>query len=104
MSNLARKTILGFAQLIGIMGVLLFAPAGTLDFWQAWVYLFVFAAAAALITGYLWKKDPKLLACRVKAGSGAEKEKSQKRKRLLAFAAFIYSYDFRNASPFCDRI
>lgn len=89
MSNLARKTILGFAQLIGFMGVLLFAPAGTLDFWQAWVYLFVFAASSALITVYLWKKDPKLLERRVKAGPGAEKEKDQKRIQLLASAAFI---------------
>ncbi len=92
MSNLARKTILGFAQLIGIMGILLFAAAGTLDFWQAWAYLFIFASSAALITVYLWKKDPKLLERRVKAGPGAEKEKSQKRIQLLASAAFIAAF------------
>jgi membrane protein implicated in regulation of membrane protease activity len=52
MNNLARKTILGFAQLITGLGILLLASAWTLDFWQAWVYLFVFAASAALITAY----------------------------------------------------
>jgi hypothetical protein len=39
--NLAGKTVLGFTQLNVILGVLLFAPAWTLDFWQAWLYLFV---------------------------------------------------------------
>jgi protein-S-isoprenylcysteine O-methyltransferase Ste14 len=71
------------------MGILLFVPAGTLDFSQAWVYLFVFAASSALITAYLWRKDPKLLERRVKAGPEAEKEKSQKRIQLLASAVFI---------------
>lgn len=89
MSNLARKTILGFVQLIGGMGVLLFVPAGTLDFRQAWVYLFIFAASSAVITAYLWRKDPKLLERRVNAGPGAEKEKSQKHIQFLASAAFI---------------
>jgi protein-S-isoprenylcysteine O-methyltransferase Ste14 len=88
-SNLARKAIRGFAQLIIGLGILLFAPAWTLNFWQAWVFLFVFAASAALITVYLWKEDPNLLERRVKAGPGAEKEKSQRLIQLFASVAFI---------------
>jgi ABC-type multidrug transport system permease subunit len=49
------------AQLIAVLGVLLLGPAWTLGYWQAWVYLFVFGASFALITAYLWKKDPQLL-------------------------------------------
>jgi protein-S-isoprenylcysteine O-methyltransferase Ste14 len=89
MNALATKTILGFAQLIIILGVLLFAPVWTFDFWQAWVYLFVFAASAALITAYLWRKDPRLLESRVNAGPAAEKESSQKLIQGLASLAFI---------------
>jgi protein-S-isoprenylcysteine O-methyltransferase Ste14 len=89
MNDLARKSILGFAQLIMGLGVLLFAPAWTLDFWQAWVYLFIFAASAALITEYLWNKDRALLERRVKAGPTAEREKSQKYIQLFAAIAFI---------------
>jgi len=89
MNNLAGKTILGFAQLIAGLGFILLATAWTLDFWQAWVYLFVFAASAALITAYLWKNDPKLLERRVNAGPGAEKEKSQKRIQVSASLVFI---------------
>jgi protein-S-isoprenylcysteine O-methyltransferase Ste14 len=87
--ELARKAVLGFTRLILALGIFLFAPAGTLDFWQAWVYLCVFAASSALITAYLWKKDPQLLERRVNAGPGAEKEKSQKRIQLFASLAFI---------------
>lgn len=89
MSALTKKTLIGFVQLIGALGILLFAPAGTLNFWQAWVYLFVFAVSTSLITVYLWKKDPKLLERRVNAGPGAEKEKSQKLIQLFASLAFL---------------
>jgi protein-S-isoprenylcysteine O-methyltransferase Ste14 len=87
--NLAGKTLLGFTQLVAVLGVLLFAPAWTLDYWQAWVYWFVFAASSALITTYLWKNDPKLLERRINAGPGAENEKSQKLIQLLATFIFI---------------
>jgi protein-S-isoprenylcysteine O-methyltransferase Ste14 len=89
MNDLARKTFRRLAQLIVGLGILLLAPAGTLDFWQAWLYLLVFVGSAALITAYLWKKDPKLLARRMNAGPGAEKEKSQKLIQLSAFLASI---------------
>ncbi len=88
MDNLTGKTILGFAKLFISFGLFVLAPAGTLDFWQAWVYLFVFAASTALITAYLWKNDPKLLERRMNVGPGAEKEKSQKLIMLLAVLAF----------------
>jgi protein-S-isoprenylcysteine O-methyltransferase Ste14 len=88
-NNLASKTVLGFTQLITVLGILLLAPAWTLDYWQAWVYLLVFAASAALITTYLWKKDPKLLVRRINAGPGAENEKSQKLVQVLASFVFI---------------
>ncbi len=89
MKNLATKTILGFAQLVVALGVLLFAPAWTFDFWQAWVYLLVFVTSSALITIYLWKRDPKLLERRVNAGPSAEKEKKQKLIQVFASLAFI---------------
>ncbi len=89
MNNLAKKTIVGFLQLIVGLGVLLMAPAWTFDFWQAWVYLLVFATSTALITVYLWQKDRKLLERRVNAGPGAERVRSQKLIQLFAALVFI---------------
>jgi protein-S-isoprenylcysteine O-methyltransferase Ste14 len=76
-------------QLVTALAILLFAPAWTVDYWQAWVYLSVFAASSALITAYLWKKDRKLLERRLNAGPGAENERSQKVIQLLASLAFV---------------
>ena len=89
MTTLARTSILGLARLVIGLGILLFVPAWNFDFWQAWVYLFVFVGSAALITAYLWKNDPKLLERRVKAGPRAEKEKSQKLIQLFATLLFV---------------
>jgi protein-S-isoprenylcysteine O-methyltransferase Ste14 len=44
-----------------MLGVLLFLSAGTLDYWQAWVFIVVFSAAANGIGIYLSIKDPALL-------------------------------------------
>lgn len=89
MDELTRKTVRGFTQLIAVLGFLLFTPAWTLDYWQAWVYLFVFSASSALIATYLRKNDPKLLERRINAGPGAEHEKTQKLIQLLASAVFM---------------
>ena len=94
MNNLTGKTILGFVKLIIGFGIFLLLPAGTIYFWQAWVYLFVFSTSSALITAYLWKYDPKLLKHRINAGPLAEKEKSQKLIMLLAVLAFTCAIVF----------
>lgn len=79
--------------LISLMG-LLFLPAWTLDYWQAWLFLAVFFAPVLAITAYLLSNDPKLLESRMKAGPRAEKEKSQKIIQLLASVAFIAAIVF----------
>jgi len=86
MTDLARKSIIGFIQLIIGLGIMLFAPAWTIDFWQAWVYMFVFGASVVLIFVYLYKNNPKLLERRL---NRTEKEKSQKRIQLYVFITYI---------------
>ena len=87
--HLKIKTLFGFIQLIVMLGLFLFAPARSFNFWQAWVYLILFVVSTAMITIYLWKKDPKLLERRVKAGPEAEKEKTQKIIQLFASICFF---------------
>jgi protein-S-isoprenylcysteine O-methyltransferase Ste14 len=89
MNNLLVKTILGFAFLMLVLAVALFLPAGTLSFWQAWVYLAVFAICTILITAYLIKNDRELLAGRVQAGPVAETQRSQQIIQSLASLFFI---------------
>jgi protein-S-isoprenylcysteine O-methyltransferase Ste14 len=83
------KTIIGFLQLILCLALALFGPAWTVDFWQAWLYLFIFIAASALITYYLWRNDRGLLERRIKAGPAAETNKKQQIIQAFASCAFI---------------
>src|SRR6476620_6040839 len=89
MSNLIIKTILGFAFLMLVLAIALFVPAGSLNYWQGWVYLAVFAGCTILITLYLVKNDQELLAGRVQAGPTAETQKTQQIIQSLASLFFI---------------
>ena len=71
-----------------VMATLLFLPARTVSYWQAWVFLAVFGASALAITLYLKKNDPKLLERRVSAGPSAEKDWSQKIIQTTASTGF----------------
>jgi len=73
-----KRAFAGFSFLLLVMAALLFVPAWTLIYWQAWAFLAVFGASSLAITLYLMTKDPKLLERRVHAGPMAEKETSQK--------------------------
>jgi protein-S-isoprenylcysteine O-methyltransferase Ste14 len=71
------------------MAALLFLPAGTLNYWQASVFMAVFVSASAVITVYLAIRDPRLLERRLRTGPAAEKETSQKIIMSLAMIGFI---------------
>src|ERR1700733_11260631 len=89
LSKIAAKTILGFANLIFLLAIALFAPAWTLRFWQALLYLLLFASSSAAITVYLWKRDQALLSRRVSAGPIAEKSRAQQIIQLFASIGFL---------------
>ena len=89
MRSLARKTILGYINLLVLLGAGIFLPAWTLNYWQGWVYIVVFVGCSVLITLYLWKNDPKLLERRVSGGPVAERQAAQKVIMMLACAGFI---------------
>lgn len=71
------------------IGALLFVPAGTIRYWQAWVYLGIYFIASFLITLYLTKHDPALLQRRMRGGPTAEKRKPQRAAMLLATIGFV---------------
>ncbi len=100
MSNLISRTIIGFISLMLSLALALFLSAGSSSFWQAWVYLAVFAVCVVLITAYLLKYNQKLLSSRVRAGPAAETQKPQKIITGLANVFFILLFivsglDFR---------
>jgi protein-S-isoprenylcysteine O-methyltransferase Ste14 len=88
MNQLNIKAFAGMLQLAIVLGLTIFLPAWTLDYWQAWILVAIFFACTLAVTLYLMKNDPKLLERRVKAGVGAEKERSQ--NIIQAFAALVF--------------
>jgi protein-S-isoprenylcysteine O-methyltransferase Ste14 len=89
MRNLNTKAWLGLVFLAIAMGLVLFVPAGTVRYWQAWVFLGVFVGASGLITLYLMRKDPALLERRLHGGPTAEKRKPQKIIMFFVSIGFI---------------
>src|SRR5579859_4819176 len=109
MSNLIARTVIGFVFLMVVMALALFLPAGSLAFWQGWLYLADFALCTILITAYLIKNDRELLEGRVKAGPVAETQKSQQIIQGLASLFFIALFivpglDFRYGWSFMPPI
>ena len=88
MSDLDAKAWLAFACLAVVVALLLFVPAGTPRYWQAWAYLAVFFGPSAVGTRYLMKNDPALLRRRLRGGPTAEKETSQ--KIIMSFISIGY--------------
>ena len=94
MNDLNKKAFTGLARMAISLAVLLFLPAWTLDYWQAWLFLSVFFTSILLITLYVMQNDPMLLERRLNAGPGAEKEKSQKVIQSFASISFIAAIVF----------
>jgi protein-S-isoprenylcysteine O-methyltransferase Ste14 len=71
------------------MGALLFGAAGSVQYWQGWVFLAVFGAASVLVTLELMRRDPALLERRMRGGPTAEQEPTQRIIMLFASAGFV---------------
>jgi len=88
-NSLRIRTVVSLVALTVVMGLLLFLPAGTLRYWQAWVYIGIFAGASGLTSVYLLRKDRALLQRRMRGGPTAEKETTQKIIMVFTSAGFI---------------
>ncbi len=92
MPNLILRTVAGFIFLVAMLGLALFGSAGTLSYWQAWVYLAVFSVCVICITVYLAIKDRRLLERRVNAGPTAETQRVQQVIQGFASVFFLGIY------------
>jgi protein-S-isoprenylcysteine O-methyltransferase Ste14 len=89
MNKLTGRAFLGLGNLLLILVLLLFLPAWSLDYREAWVFVLVFFSSVLVITLWFLEKDPKLIENRLRAGPAAEKEKSQKIIQSLAGIFFV---------------
>jgi protein-S-isoprenylcysteine O-methyltransferase Ste14 len=97
--GLALKAFAGLAWLAVAMAAMIFVPAATLRYPEAWAFLAVFVGCALAITLYLMARDPKLLERRVRAGPVAEQRPGQKLIQAAASFCFLATM----AVPGLDR-
>ncbi|TAM70985.1 isoprenylcysteine carboxylmethyltransferase family protein [Mycobacterium sp.] len=75
--------------------LILLLPAGTLHYWQAWVFIAVFTVATVVPTVYLGRANPAALQRRMRAGPRAEPRTAQKfiitGSLLGLFATMVFS-------------
>jgi protein-S-isoprenylcysteine O-methyltransferase Ste14 len=90
--NFYVRGILANLVTLAILLACLFIPAGTLNYWQAWAFLAVFAVSSQALGIYFLIHDRKLVERRMKIGPVAEQRAVQKvisALFTLGFVAFI---------------
>lgn len=83
-SELKRKAMGWYVVAVLIMGVVLFLPAGTLFYWQAWVYMAILFVPMIFALEYMLKYEPELLERRMRM-----KEKVTLQARLIKLS-YLY--------------
>jgi protein-S-isoprenylcysteine O-methyltransferase Ste14 len=78
MRSLATRTTLNTAKFLAILAVVLFVSAGTLRFWQAWLFLALNLVWLAIAGVYFLRRDPALVERRLIQDEKGERETVQK--------------------------
>lgn len=78
-----------------IMWTILFIPAGTIKFWQAWIFWIGFSIITFFITVYFMKKNPKFLERRSKVKQDKMNKKSPLFFKFYYIGFILPGIDFR---------
>lgn len=76
MKTIPKMLVFGLVELV-VFGSMLFLPAGTFNYWQAWVFLVVVAISAWAPSIYLLRTNPVALQGRMRGGPTAETRPAQ---------------------------
>ena len=88
-SQLARLVITRVAGFVIVLSLMFFLPDGTLNYWQAWVYMTTLLLVATINILYLLKNDPALLERRMRM---REREGQQRKIVGVSLIFFLLSY------------
>lgn len=86
--NTIGKGLVSATLGLAAFGLMLFLPAGTFHYWQAWVFLAVFAFYTWIPSVYLVRKNPAALERRMHAGPLAETRTLQQIVSTVVFICF----------------
>lgn len=87
--SLAAKGLLSALITAVVIAALIFLAAGTIYYWEAWIFLLIFTVGSLLTTIYLIQNDPDLLKRRLRGGPTAEKRPAQRLIMVFVSLAFM---------------
>ena len=87
--HLKKKAFAGVIIVPLVMGIVLFLSAWSFNYWQAWVFIVVYAIVTAQMTFSLLKNDPALLERRMTGGPRAEQRPAQRMIMWCMSTAFV---------------
>ena len=88
-AELIKLVIVRFLVVLLALSAMLFLPAGTWAYWEAWVYLAILFIPVFFVLIYLLKNEPELLVRRMRL---REKEAQQKLIIKLSYIPFLLAY------------
>ncbi|VVC04583.1 Phospholipid methyltransferase [Candidatus Burarchaeum australiense] len=89
LAGLKKKMVLIYLAAAVVIGLMFFVPAGTLDYWQAWLYGAVVLIPPIFVLLYFLKKDPEFLEKRMKT-----KEKENRQRLIIKIALVLFLISF----------
>ncbi len=89
MKTLSQRAAVSMAGFLIVLAALTFLPAGTINFWQGWLFWMSFSISVIAITVYLLKDDPALVERRMRGGPRAETRPSQKMVQAINLVMFF---------------
>ena len=87
--SLKSRLALRFLLALGVLGALLFIPAGSLRFWQGWAYIAISFVPGLFAFTYFYKHDLQLIERRMQF-----KEKMREQKRIMTFVYIAWLVAF----------
>lgn len=85
LKKLKKKVLIIFPLGIAALGLLLFLPAGTVNYWHAWILMGILFVPCIFILVYLLRRDPELLERRMRF-----KEKEAKEKTIIKISQILF--------------
>ena len=82
--RIAVETLARFLAGFFLIGCMLFFPAGTLRFWEAWLYMGLLFVPVAIVGVVLFIKDPELLERRLRT-----REREGPQKKVIAASSLV---------------
>ncbi|HEX8806943.1 MAG TPA: isoprenylcysteine carboxylmethyltransferase family protein [Candidatus Aquilonibacter sp.] len=89
MSRLVVRIVRASIAFVIAIGLTIFLPAGTLGYWQAWLFLAVYVVLAAFTSLYLFRYNRALFELRMKTGPSTEQSLPRKLMHFLILGALV---------------